>query len=93
MPYIDRITIRGFKSIRALDDLELRPLTVLIGPNGSGKSNLLAAFRMLSALAQGVSSSSPGRKTVPMRCCSAGENGLARCTPGRSLTAVGAGTS
>ena len=53
MPYIDRITIRGFKSIRALDDLELRPLTVLIGPNGSGKSNLLAAFRMLSALAQG----------------------------------------
>ena len=53
MPYIDRITLRGFKSIRALDDFELRPLTVLIGPNGSGKSNLLAAFRMLSALAQG----------------------------------------
>ena len=53
MPRIDRITIRGFKSIRALDDFELRPLTALIGPNGSGKSNLLAAFRMLSALAQG----------------------------------------
>ena len=53
MPRIDRITIRGFKSIRALDDFELRPLTVLIGPNGSGKSNLLAAYRMLSALAQG----------------------------------------
>ena len=53
MPCIDRITIRGFKSIRALDEFELRPLTVLIGPNGSGKSNLLAAFRMLSALAQG----------------------------------------
>lgn len=52
MPRIDRITIRGFKSIRALNDFELRPLTVLIGPNGSGKSNLLAAFRMLSALAQ-----------------------------------------
>ena len=53
MPRVDRITLRGFKSIRALDDFELRPLTVLIGPNGSGKSNLLAAFRMLSALAQG----------------------------------------
>ena len=53
MPRIDRITIRGFKSIRALEDFELRPLTALIGPNGSGKSNLLAAFRMLSALSQG----------------------------------------
>lgn len=53
MPRVDRITIRGFKSIQALDDFELRPLTALIGPNGSGKSNLLAAFRMLSSLAQG----------------------------------------
>ena len=53
MPRVDRITIRGFKSIHALDDFELRPLTALIGPNGSGKSNLLAVFRMLSALAQG----------------------------------------
>ena len=53
MARINRITIRGFKSILALDDFKLRPLTVLIGPNGSGKSNLLAAFRMLSALAQG----------------------------------------
>ena len=50
---IDRITVRGFKSIRALDGFRLEPLTVLIGPNGSGKSNLLSVFRMLSAIAQG----------------------------------------
>ena len=51
MTGIERITIRGFKSIRVLEDFELRPLNVLIGPNGSGKSNLLEAFRMFRAIA------------------------------------------
>ena len=36
---LDRLDIRGFKSIRALEDFEPRTLNVLIGPNGSGKSN------------------------------------------------------
>ncbi len=29
------------------EEIELRPLNILIGPNGSGKSNLIEAFRLL----------------------------------------------
>jgi len=46
---LDRIEVRGFKSIRELD-LELRPLNVLIGANGAGKSNFLSVFKMLSEM-------------------------------------------
>ena len=51
MARIDRLTVRGFKSIRTLDDFELYGLNVLIGANGAGKSNLLSLFRMLAELA------------------------------------------
>ena len=37
---IDRLTIKGFKSLQDVD-LELGRLNVLIGPNGTGKSNLV----------------------------------------------------
>jgi predicted ATPase len=49
---IKRITIEGFKSIRKLEDFELRPLNVLIGANGSGKSNFVEFFRLLRELVQ-----------------------------------------
>ena len=52
MAWMDRLTVRGFKSIRALDDFELRGLNVLIGANGAGKSNLLSLFRMLEQLSR-----------------------------------------
>jgi predicted ATPase len=52
MNRLSRLSLTGFKSIRAMD-LELGELNVLIGPNGAGKSNLLSFFRMLSALAEG----------------------------------------
>ena len=45
---LDAITLKGFKTIRALDDFRPGPLTVLIGPNGAGKSNFISFFRMLS---------------------------------------------
>ena len=45
---LDRVSIRGFKSIERLENLTFRPLTVLIGPNGAGKSNLVSFFRMIS---------------------------------------------
>jgi predicted ATPase len=41
------ITIEGFKSIRSIKDLNLRPINVLIGANGSGKTNFLDAFVFL----------------------------------------------
>jgi predicted ATPase len=43
------IAIEGFKSIRVIKDLELRPINLLIGSNGSGKSNFLEAFIFLGA--------------------------------------------
>lgn len=47
---IDKITVRGFKSIRSLDDFELRALNVLIGPNGAGKTNFVTFFSFLRQL-------------------------------------------
>ncbi|MBN1912455.1 MAG: AAA family ATPase [Pirellulales bacterium] len=48
---IDKITLKGFKSIEALESFELRSLNVLIGANGAGKSNFVDYFRMLRAMA------------------------------------------
>ena len=45
---LDAITLKGFKTIRELDDFSPGSLTVLIGPNGVGKSNFISFFRMLS---------------------------------------------
>lgn len=47
---IDRITLKGFKSIRDLEDFPLRSLNILIGANGAGKSNLVSFFRLLRAI-------------------------------------------
>lgn len=50
MPSLDRITIRGFKSIANLEDFELRQLNILVGANGAGKSNFLEFFALLRAM-------------------------------------------
>jgi predicted ATPase len=47
---IRKLTIEGFKSIRKLEDFELRSLNVLIGANGAGKSNFVEFFRLLREL-------------------------------------------
>lgn len=47
---IKTLSIEGFKSIRSLQDFELRPLNVLIGANGAGKSNFVSFFRLLREL-------------------------------------------
>jgi predicted ATPase len=47
---LEKITINGFKSIRALEDFELKNLNVLIGGNGAGKSNFIEFFKLLSAM-------------------------------------------
>jgi predicted ATPase len=47
---IKKLTIEGFKSIRKLEDFELRPMNVLIGANGAGKSNFVGFFRLLREL-------------------------------------------
>jgi len=50
---LDRLTIRGFKSIRALEDFKLNNLNLFIGGNGAGKSNLVDFFRLLRAVIDG----------------------------------------
>jgi predicted ATPase len=50
---LNKLTLKGFKSIESLLDFELRPLNVLIGANGAGKSNFVDFFRMLRAMAEG----------------------------------------
>ena len=45
---LDKITIRGFKTVVSCVDFSFGPLTALIGSNGAGKSNFISFFRMLS---------------------------------------------
>lgn len=47
MPKLNRITIKGFRSIKEAT-LEIGPLNVLIGANGAGKSNLIAFFKLIT---------------------------------------------
>ncbi|MBB4812164.1 MULTISPECIES: AAA family ATPase [Pseudomonas] len=47
---ISRLTIKGFKSIKNLEDLHLGSLNVLLGANGAGKSSFVSYFRMLSEM-------------------------------------------
>ena len=43
---MERIKIKGYKSIKDLD-IKLNPINILIGANGSGKSNFLSFFEFL----------------------------------------------
>ena len=47
------ISIKGYRSIRSLDNFELGPVNVLIGANGSGKSNFVSFFSMLREIVEG----------------------------------------
>ena len=53
MNSLDKLTIKGFKSVRALEDFKLKSLNLFIGANGAGKSNLISFFRMLHAFVDG----------------------------------------
>jgi predicted ATPase len=46
---LDRIRVRGFKSIREAD-VKLNALNILIGANGAGKSNFISLFRLLNEI-------------------------------------------
>jgi predicted ATPase len=50
---LDYISIKGFRSIREIEELELHPINVLIGANGSGKSNFVGVFSFLNSIRQG----------------------------------------
>ena len=44
---IDRLTIKGFKSIKDLSNFPLGDINVVVGANGAGKSNFVQMFRMV----------------------------------------------
>ena len=53
MHLIEKLSLKGFRSIKELDDFTFGPITVLVGANGSGKSNLIGFFRMMNDMMLG----------------------------------------
>lgn len=51
---LDKLTIRGFKSIQMLKEFDLKKLNIFVGANGAGKSNLISFFRMLQSFINGA---------------------------------------
>ncbi|HVI49249.1 MAG TPA: AAA family ATPase [Chitinophaga sp.] len=41
-------TIKGYKSIKSIENFKTCPINILIGPNGAGKSNFISFFKFLS---------------------------------------------
>ncbi|MES2387572.1 MAG: AAA family ATPase [Bacteroidota bacterium] len=50
MVKLNKISVKGFKSISRLENFEPGQLNVLIGPNGAGKSNFIGFFDFLRAV-------------------------------------------
>ncbi|NLB11709.1 recombinase RecF, partial [bacterium] len=50
---LNLLTVKGFKSLRSVENLQLKSLNVLIGGNGVGKSNFVDYFRMLDEMMAG----------------------------------------
>ncbi len=50
---LDRLIVRGFRSIRELDLALSSDVTALVGANGSGKSNIVSALEVVSRLWEG----------------------------------------
>src|SRR5256885_13135874 len=61
MGRITKISVGGFKSIKDLRPLDLRPANLLIGSNGAGKSNLISFLDLLRAIADGTLQNYVGR--------------------------------
>jgi predicted ATPase len=51
---IDKITIKGFKSVNSLIDFKPGAINVFIGQNGAGKSNFIGFFKFLSNMLSGT---------------------------------------
>lgn len=50
MTKLNSLSVSGYKSIKSLENLELKNLNILIGANGAGKSNFLSIFCLLNAI-------------------------------------------
>lgn len=52
MSKVSNISIKGYKSIKNLEDFKLESLNVLVGPNGAGKSNFISVFKLLNEIVE-----------------------------------------
>ena len=50
---LDKLTIKGFKSIKSLEDFEFTNLYIFIGGNGDGNTNVIDFIRLLHAMIAG----------------------------------------
>jgi predicted ATPase len=50
---VDYVTVKGFKSIEAVERIRLQAINVLIGANGAGKSNFIEVFSFLRSIREG----------------------------------------
>ncbi len=48
-----QISISGYRRLFEIENMEMRPLTVMIGANGVGKTSFLEIFSLLAASARG----------------------------------------
>ncbi|MBE0436896.1 MAG: AAA family ATPase [Methylomicrobium sp.] len=48
MPRLNRISIKGYKSVKNLENFDLTNLNILLGANGAGKSNFISVFKFLA---------------------------------------------
>ena len=49
---IEKITLKGYRSIKSLEAFEMKGVNVLIGANGSGKSNFVSFFALLREIVE-----------------------------------------
>lgn len=49
---LQTLTVKGYKSIREIKQLDLDNLNIVIGQNGAGKSNFVSLFRFMARLAR-----------------------------------------
>lgn len=78
---LERLTVRGFKSLREVTIEPGKHLTVLFGPNAAGKTNLLEAVQALSVMSQAPGLQDALGAEVPVRgyvaeCYSLPDEGL-----------------
>ena len=48
MSKLNKLSIKGYKSIQNLENFDLRNLNILLGANGAGKSNFISVFKLLA---------------------------------------------
>jgi predicted ATPase len=51
---LDKITLENFKAFKKLDNLPIKPITILCGTNSSGKSSILQSILMLKQTLESI---------------------------------------